>query len=81
MKKNKWMRIGAGFLVCVLVGLVFLTLFFAITGSPYFMASLISMLFLPLLLYAYMYIYRLFKGKEERDEEKKSSLDNDKRIE
>lgn len=70
-KRNKWVRIGAFFLVCVLVGMVCLTLFFAITGSPYFMASLIATLFFPLLLYAYMYIYRLFKGKEEGDIEKK----------
>lgn len=69
-KRNKWVRIGAFFLVCVLVGMVCLTLFFAITGSPYFMASLIATLFFPLLLYAYMYIYRLFKGKEEGEIEK-----------
>ena len=45
------------------------------------MASLIATLFFPLLLYAYMYIYRLFKGKEREKLKRKSSLDNRKRIE
>ncbi|MCD8018159.1 MAG: hypothetical protein LUF92_00835 [Clostridiales bacterium] len=64
---NKLKRIAALLLVMLLIGLVILTLYFAITGSPYFMASLVAMLVVPVLLYAYMFIYRLLKGGENED--------------
>lgn len=57
-------QIGAFLLVCILVGLVVLTLVCAITGSRYFMASLMTTLLLPILIYAYMFIYRLIKKNE-----------------
>lgn len=56
----KWIkRIFAIFLVAVMIGLVILTIFLAVTGSRYFMASLYTMLGFPLLLYAFMFIYRM----------------------
>lgn len=56
----KWIkRIFAILLVAVMIGLVFLTIFLAVTGSEYFMASLYTMIAFPLLIYAFMYIYRL----------------------
>lgn len=64
MKKIK--RIVALLLVIFLVAMVFVTLYCAVTGSPYFMASLFTMLGLPLLIYAYMFIYRLVKDKEDK---------------
>ena len=57
MKKVK--RIAALLIVIFLIAMVFVTLYCAITGSPYFMASLFTMLALPLLIYAYMFIYRI----------------------
>ena len=46
MKKIK--RILALLLVIFLIAMVFVTLYCAVTGSPYFMASLFVMLGLPL---------------------------------
>ena len=48
MKKIK--RILALLLVIFLIAMVFVTLYCAVTGSPYFMASLFVMLGLPLLI-------------------------------
>ena len=64
MKKIK--QIAALVLVIFLIAMVFVTLYCAITGSPYFMASLFVMLGLPLLIYAYMFIYRLVKEKDKK---------------
>ena len=64
-------RIAALLLVIILVGLVFLTLYCVVTGSRYFMASLMTTLLLPVLLYAYMFIYRLLKKNGEENEQKK----------
>lgn len=61
-------RISALLLVCVLVGFVVLTLVCAVTGSQYFMASLVTTLLLPILLYVYMFIYRLMKRNEKEIE-------------
>ena len=47
--------------------MVFVTLYLAVTGSRYFMASLFVTLGFPLLLYAYLFIYRLIKGRDEKD--------------
>ena len=54
--------------VVILAGMVLLTLFFAVTGSRYFMASMLLTLTFPLLLYAYLFIYRLIKGDSEPKE-------------
>lgn len=64
MKKVK--RIAALLMVIFLIAMVFVTLYCAITGSTYFMASLFTMLALPLLIYAYMFIYRIVKDKNEK---------------
>ena len=64
MKKVK--SIAALLMVIFLIAMVFVTLYCAITGSPYFMASLFTMLALPLLIYAYMFIYRIVKDKNEK---------------
>ena len=63
---HKLKQIGALLLVVILVALVLLTLYFAVTGSRYFMASLVVTL-VPVLLYAYMLVYRIVKknGQEE----------------
>ena len=64
MKKVK--RIAALLIVIFLIAMIFVTLYCAVTGSPYFMASLFVMLGLPLLIYAYMFIYRIVKDKDEK---------------
>ena len=64
MKKVK--RIAALLMVIFLIAMVFVTLYCAITGNPYFMASLFTMLALPSLIYAYMFIYRIVKDKNEK---------------
>lgn len=63
--KEKLKRICALLLVIIMIALVFLTLFFAITGSPYFFGSLIAMFMLPILVYSYMFIYRLLRQEEK----------------
>lgn len=64
---HKLKQIGALLLVFILVALVLLTLYFAVIGSRYFMASLVVTLVFPVLLYAYMLVYRIVKknGQEE----------------
>ena len=57
--KKSIKRVLALVLVIIMIGLVLLTLYFAITGSRYFMASMVSMLILPILIYSYMFIYKL----------------------
>ena len=75
MKKIK--RILALLLVIFLIAMVFVTLYCAVTGSPYFMASLFVMLGLPLLIYAYMFIYRIIKMKNKKmNDIFKNLLDN-----
>ena len=72
MKKIK--RILALLLVIFLIAMVFVTLYCAVTGSPYFMASLFVMLGLPLLIYAYMFIYRIVKDKDEKEKNEFNNL-------
>lgn len=67
MKKMKRIFAMAG--VFLLVGLVILTLYFAVTGSRYFMASLFCMLMMPLMMYAYMFIYRMVSGDSSGENE------------
>ena len=61
-------RILALLLAVFLLAMVFVTLYLAVTGSRYFMASLFVTLGFPLLLYAYLFIYRLIKGRDEKDD-------------
>ena len=60
MKRFQQLLALAG--VVIVVGMILVTLFFAVTGSPWFMASMLLTLTLPLLIYAYLFIYRLVKG-------------------
>lgn len=69
MKKMKRIFAMAG--VILMIGLIFLTLFLAITGSRYFMASLFCMLMVPLMMYVYMFVYRMVNGESEKEDEKK----------
>ena len=66
MKKVK--RVLALFLAVFLLAMVFVTLYLAVTGSRYFMASLFVTLGFPLLLYAYLFIYRLIKGQDKKND-------------
>ena len=61
-------RILALLLAVFLLAMVFVTLYLAVTGSKYFMASLFVTLGFPLLLYAYLFIYRLLKGHDENND-------------
>lgn len=65
---HKLKQIGALLLVVILVALVLLTLYFAVAGSRYFMASLVVTLVFPVLLYAYMLVYRIVKKNEQEEE-------------
>ena len=60
--------------VVILVGMLVVTLILAFTGSTYFMASMIITITLPLLIYAYLFIYRLMKG--DKDSHKQPMSDN-----
>ena len=53
--------------VAALLGMVLLTLFLAVTGSPYFMASLFAMIVIPVFIYGYMIILRILsRGQKDR---------------
>ena len=56
-------RIVALIGVIALVACVFLTLYFALIGSKYFMGMLFLTIMLPILLWVYLYIYKLLKDK------------------
>lgn len=72
---HKLKQIGALLLVFILVALVLLTLYFAVIGSRYFMASLVVTLVFPVLLYAYMLVYRIVK----KNGQEKESADGDEK--
>ena len=52
--------------VAALLGLVFLTLYLALTGSPYFMASLFAMIVVPVFIYGYMTILRILSSNQKK---------------
>ncbi len=53
--------------VAALLGMVLLTLFLAVTGSPYFMASFFAMIVIPVFIYGYMIILRILsRGQKDR---------------
>ncbi len=56
-------RILAMLLVIFLVLMVFVMLYLGITGSRYFLISVYVTLGFPLLLYAFMFIYKLLKNR------------------
>ena len=66
MKKFQRLLALAG--VVILVAMSIITLILAITGSPYFTASMYATLTLPLLIYAYLFIYRLIRGSSGKDQ-------------
>ncbi len=68
MKKNL-QRILAILCIVLLLGLIALTLFFAITGSPYFLASMVSMIILPILMYGYVIVYRAISPSDRKEED------------
>ena len=65
MKKIKQILALAG--VIILIGLYLLTLLSSITDNPnsmnYFAASIVATVMIPVLLWAYSFIYRLLSGK------------------
>ena len=52
--------------VAALLGLVFLTLYLALTGSPYFMASLFAKIVVPVFIYGYMTILRILSSNQKK---------------
>ena len=52
--------------VAALLGLVFLTLYLALTGSPYFMASLFAMIVVPVFIFGYMTILRILSSNQKK---------------
>lgn len=68
-------RIGAIFLVILLLSLYGLTLYAGFTASPNYqsllMASIYSTTMIPIMLYAYMLVYKLLKKRAEEEARKK----------
>lgn len=73
MKKIK--RIGALTAVLLLLSLYGFTLYAGLTASPnskgLLMASLYSTIMIPILLYAYMLVYKLLKKRGEEEAKKR----------
>lgn len=61
--KNTLKRIGAILLIILLLACVVLTLVFAVTGSKNFLGMLMITLLLPVLLWVYMFFYKLLKDR------------------
>lgn len=70
MKKGKRILAFAG--VICLVGLYLVTLVSAILATPatkdFFKISLLATIIIPLIIYVYMLVYRLIRGKKQDDE-------------
>ncbi len=68
-------RIGAILIVVLLLSLYGLTLYAGLTASPDYqsllMASIYSTTMIPLMLYAYMLVYRLLKKRAEEEAKRK----------
>lgn len=73
MKKIK--RIGALIVVALLLSLYGITLYAGLTASPnskgLLMASLYTTIMVPLLLYAYILVYKLLKKRGEEEAKKR----------
>jgi hypothetical protein len=52
--------------VAALLGLVLLTLYLALTGSPCFMASLFAMIVIPVFIYGFMIILRILSSDQKK---------------
>ena len=61
--KNTLKRIGAILLIILLLACVVLTLVFTVTGSKNFLGMLMITLLLPVLLWVYMFFYKLLKDR------------------
>lgn len=61
--KNTLKRIGAILLIILLLACVVLNLVFAVTGSKNFLGMLMITLLLPVLLWVYMFFYKLLKDR------------------
>lgn len=61
---KKIQRIIALLGVVILLGLVITTLIFAITGNPNFWGMFVVTLLFPVLLWVYMFVYKLIKDKQ-----------------
>lgn len=59
-------KIGAILLIASLLGIVALTLYFAITGSDYFIGMLALMIFYPIFLWAMSFLYKWTKNKTDK---------------
>ncbi|MBR0411814.1 MAG: hypothetical protein IJI25_12615 [Eubacterium sp.] len=78
--KNNLKRISALVVVLLLIGLVLLTLYLSVTGSPYFMASMVSMFLLPILIYSYMFIYRLMHKEDPSGGSRDAQKGNNRNV-
>ncbi len=63
--KNNLKRIVAMAVILLIVACVFLTLYFAVTGNANFLGMLLLTLMLPILLWVYLFFYKLLKDKRK----------------
>ena len=63
MKKGTVKRIAAIIGIIAILACVIVTLVFAITGNANFLGMLLLTLMMPILLWVYMFIYKLIKDK------------------
>ena len=63
MKKGTVKRIAAIIGIIAILACVIVTLVFAITGNKNFLGMLLVTLMMPILLWVYMFIYKLIKDK------------------
>ena len=63
MKKGTVKRISAIIGIIAILACVIVTLVFAITGNANFLGMLLLTLMMPILLWVYMFIYKLIKDK------------------
>ena len=75
--KRTFQRILAMAAVIILVGMLLLTFYFAVTNSPYFFASMMLAFTLPLLIYAWLFVYRLMHGDEADDQKAQKNEQSD----
>lgn len=64
-KKGTVKRIAAIIGIVAIIACVVITLLFAITGNPNFLGMLLITLMMPILLWVYLFIYKLIKDKSK----------------
>lgn len=64
-KKGIIKRVAAIVGVAAIVICVIITLIFAVTGNPNFLGMLLLTLMMPILLWVYMFIYKLIKDRSK----------------